>query len=370
MVAQYAAPYEGNFLLSLKNLEKELKHKFNASVVYVFPKSVANRNWFESFSKEHVTFLTVDEVACSVEQLVEIISIFIPDIIHTHFDGYDMPVAKALKKCGKNNIKVVWHLHDALGFVPNVFKKMYQCLYYIRHYSYYAKNVSAIAVSDEVRRFTNRFHRVLRFSDFHNSKVILNGIDLARIENNTRKSNKEKGGIYKLLVLSGRNVQKRADLLMKAGLVLESRGISNFEILVVHGTDTNEVVADVFGDKTPHWLKLLPQNHNIAELFALADCFVSTSVAETFSYAICEATIYGLPVIQSDIEATVWNKDNPSTFLFPNGDVNALADTIVKVMGIPKDEMEKACEVTKQNNRSKYSINAWCDDIIEYYLNL
>ena len=41
-------------------------------------------------------------------------------------------VAKAIKKSGLKDVKIVWHLHDALGFVPNVVKKAYQCLYYIR----------------------------------------------------------------------------------------------------------------------------------------------------------------------------------------------------------------------------------------------
>lgn len=189
MVAQFAAPYEGNFLLSLKNLEHELRERFNASTAYVFPKDAQKRDWFELFAQKHTTFLTINEVASSVDQLSEIISNYTPDIIHTHFDGYDMPVAKAIKKSGLKDVKIVWHLHDALGFVPNVVKKAYQCLYYIRHYSYYAKNVNTIAVSDEVRRFTNRFHRILRFTNFNNNKTIPNGIDLNRLESTARKPN-------------------------------------------------------------------------------------------------------------------------------------------------------------------------------------
>ena len=37
LIAQYAAPYEGNFIASLKTLEVMLKEKFDCEVAYVFP---------------------------------------------------------------------------------------------------------------------------------------------------------------------------------------------------------------------------------------------------------------------------------------------------------------------------------------------
>lgn len=38
LIAQYAAPYEGNFIASLKTLEVILKEKFDCEVAYVFLK--------------------------------------------------------------------------------------------------------------------------------------------------------------------------------------------------------------------------------------------------------------------------------------------------------------------------------------------
>ncbi|MBF0846977.1 glycosyltransferase, partial [Streptococcus danieliae] len=69
---------------------------------------------------------------------------------------------------------------------------------------------------------------------------------------------------------------------------------------------------------------LKEQTKDIASLFNSVDCFISSSEYETFSYAICEASVFGLPVIQSDIAGTMWNAENPSTFLFKVNDAVAL----------------------------------------------
>lgn len=44
------------------------------------------------------------------------------------------------------------------------------------------------------------------------------------------------------------------------------------------------------------------------------------------SMAIAEASIWGLPIIESDIIGTSWNRNNPSTFLFEAGNVEMLAE--------------------------------------------
>lgn len=138
-------------------------------------------------------------------------------------------------------------------------------------------------------------------------------------------------------------------------------------VYITRGTDTDNVVAEKFGNKVPNWCHVVDQRENINELFEMADCFVSSSDAETFSYAICEATIANMPVIQSDIDGTLWNADNPSTFLFKQGDGNSLADAMMNYMKTNPRNLQQACLETRQNNLGRYGLYAWCERIIRFY---
>ena len=56
-VAQYAAPYEGNFIASLKALEVILYKEYGCEVAYVFPKLASSQAWMNEFRLKHRTFL-------------------------------------------------------------------------------------------------------------------------------------------------------------------------------------------------------------------------------------------------------------------------------------------------------------------------
>lgn len=51
-LAQYAAPYLGNFVKSLMCLEERLA-KNGGGMVYVFPPQARDCVWFEGFASEH-----------------------------------------------------------------------------------------------------------------------------------------------------------------------------------------------------------------------------------------------------------------------------------------------------------------------------
>jgi glycosyltransferase involved in cell wall biosynthesis len=122
------------------------------------------------------------------------------------------------------------------------------------------------------------------------------------------------------------------------------------------------------GGKLPPWLELVPQTDKISSLFASADCFISASDCETFSYAVCEASIFGLPVIQTNIPGTKWNNENPSTFLFSPGIANELSESIKRVADTFQDLTEARIK-TRQNNL-RFTIDHWSRQIINFYQDL
>lgn len=145
--------------------------------------------------------------------------------------------------------------------------------------------------------------------------------------------------------------------LVKAGYKLK--------VVIVDGQSPTD--ADNLFAEPPEWLTEIKPQEDINAIFALADCFVSTSVHETFSYAIGEAAIFGLPVIQSDIEGTMWNAYSPSAFLFKSEDVEDLKRVMLNVMAIPSELMSKQCAAGAANIIRDYSIETWAEKVVRFF---
>lgn len=116
----------------------------------------------------------------------------------------------------------------------------------------------------------------------------------------------------------------------------------------------------------PEWLEVIPQNDDICAVFENADCFISSSDHETFSYAVAEAAVYGLPVIQSDIDGTRWNNDNPSVLTFNAGNPQELAICMRRMMEKDPMTLTADCAVTRDRIISRYSLDVWCESIIMF----
>lgn len=363
--AQYAAPYEGNFIKSLRTLAQKLEARGGYKVSYIFPEAAKRQAWMPEFRNCNQVYFTVDDVRSSIAlvQLREIISKLNPILIHTHFDGYDLSMRKAGAQC-----PIVWHLHNWLSFMPNLLKAVYQRLGFYLHYGRGSrKDIYAISVCQEMIDFIVRFG----FKRQH-AVCIPNGIDLSRITppfshviHNLANKGWDKRAAYSFLAFGGRNISKRIDLFYKAGERLYKEGVTDFVCYVTIGTDTCETVK-VLGGEQP-WFKLIPQNDDINQIFAQADCFVSTSTCETFSYAIAEASYYGLPIIQSDIPGTSWNRPSQTTLWFESENVEDLARQMKRMMEVTPASLAHALQQASEGIQQNYSLDSWADKVISSY---
>lgn len=362
---QFSAPYKGSFINSLEALEN---YSSELEFVYCFPQKCEEQEWMKNFRQQHKVYFTRDDVQNSLEEIIRIIEIEKPDILHSHFDGYDIPLAKAKRhfyKQQNRQIKVIWHLRNMLSYMPDWKRKTYQYFMFQLHYGYWSKNVNMIGVSKEVLQFVDQFAK------FDKNKIhyanIQNGIPYQHLKNSLEfplKQNKK----FTFGAFGSRNSQKRIDILLKASDLLVSKGIE-IRIFITKGVDTLDIIEKYFNNNIPHWLVLIEQFQDVNEFFGDCDCFVSTSVHETFSNAIAEASIYGLPVIQSNIEGTMWNSTNPSTFVFKSLDAEDLANKMMEVIQEPKHELREKCKQTRELNIMNYGINNWCERIIDFYKN-
>ena len=175
--------------------------------------------------------------------------------------------------------------------------------------------------------------------------------------------------IYTFGAFGGRNTQKRVDLIMHAARRLAERDY-DFNVIVTCGSDTRDVVNGIFGTEVPPYVTLVPQTSDINSFYSDIDCFISSSSHETFSYAVAEATITGLPVIQSDIIGTKWNSGNPSVTEFKSGDISELSAAMEKMLVADKDELRASCEATRHHNLEFLSLDRWSEGVIQHFKSL
>lgn len=176
--AQYAAPYAGNFIASLSTLE-QLLFAQGASVLYLFPQEAQSQPWAPDFAHRHRVFFLNCPVCQSQGFIRHLIDSEGINLVHTHFEGFDIPVSLA---CRSLHVKQVWHLHDHLGYMSHPLKAAYQAWCFLNHYGRFGCHANIIAVSPEVERFTERYHRLANFGKgFPHKLQLANGVDETRI---------------------------------------------------------------------------------------------------------------------------------------------------------------------------------------------
>lgn len=354
-VCQYGAPYEGNFIKSLLRLEEKLIDN-NDEVIYAFMHKAKNAPWMANFSiNRTVYFLDNRAKGDIISVLRNIINLESPNIIHTHFDGYDIPVVKA----NDVNSKVIWHLHNSIMILPDILRNIYQRIYFMYKFKYYSKSVYALAVSSEVKEFVERFGM-----SKSKVKLQLNGIDPNRIS--PSESNKDDS--FAFLSFGGISVKgKGTDIILSAFEVINES--VNAKLFITEGEGLKTYLSNKYSNKYPSWLEVLPQNDDVNYLFSKANYFISASRGETFSFAIAEAALYGLPIISSDIPGVNWAKELPTVSFFKSGNVESLIKIIMSLY--EDDKFTKSdLENTRKIILQKYTADKWASSIFTYYQTL
>ncbi len=98
-------------------------------------------------------------------------------------------------------------------------------------------------------------------------------------------------------------------------------------------------------------------NEDLNQYYGAADVYVTPSHVDGSSVSLMEALACGLPAIASDIPANLeWVYHNDNGWIFPDGEVDALKETILNIPGHLSEEMTKKARATAER-KADWQVN-------------
>jgi glycosyltransferase involved in cell wall biosynthesis len=329
ILADYAAPYPGSFIPSMRALADELGGR-GWEVQFGFPAPAAERLWLEQLRAEGRR-VAIGPAGAGDAELSDWIGGLLEDapgaaVLHTHFTAYELPALTAAR--GRAQTSVIWHVHTYLTRrPPSRFARQ------LVKYGWLARRVDRIvcvgpATAREIRLRGARDDRVV---------VIRNGIDTAAFplidpaEREHARAVLGVAGHEVVLAHFGWEWQGKGGPLFARALALaRERGLDAIGLAVGGGAAAAaEAAALGLGDA------LVPcePRADVRSLYAAADALVATSVGEggdpTFS--ILEALCCGTSVVGTDIPGHRVGPDGPESVHLTPADPAPLADSFAVV---------------------------------------
>lgn len=346
-VCAYAAPYEGNFINSLKALDKKLKEKGHETL-YAFPVSAKEKDWCIELAKTNkVYFLPLAKARIKPSTYRALKRIYREnpeiEIVHSHFELYDIPVVLTAKKK-----KVFWHLHDAIYN----FNDFHNRLMYKLQYKFLHKKATLLAVGEKVKDYAISL-------GFPKSRVLYvpNGLNVgvfSKVEKDFSLREND------FLFYGWDYHRKGVDLCVKALQQTDK----NINVQLVGKDDTSELIEKDFGKVKG--LSVIPAVSNVNELYENAKCFLHISRAEGLSYALLEAIYSGLRVVCSDIRENLFASEFPTVLMVKSEDVNSIREGMEKAISIGAPSEEDIAK-SRLIIEEKYSIDSWTKQMLGIY---
>ena len=347
-ICAFGAPSPGNFISSLTSLEQAL-YEDGIQTIYAFPETARGLPWCEELCKRaKVYFLPVSHARILPKTYQIVRQIYLEnqiDIVHSHFELYDIPATVMASK----NTKVFWHLHDPIGYNKSI--KISRRILAKLQYSFFSRRATLLSVSLE-----HAEHAANLGFDRKHIRYVPNGINTARIQtafNNTRSND--------FLMFGWDVIRKGVDLVVAA----DNRGaLSACKIQIIGQTACQQYLQD---HPTKHIVFGKPVS-DINILYQKSKAFIHVSRAEGLSYALLEAIYAGLPVICSDIPENQVAREFGGVFWVENENIDDIKTQIQTICALESPMSESEYQENKAIIQQKYSLDAWKKRIVELYL--
>lgn len=356
-ISHFAAPYEGNFLQSLRILEEQ-SQPINARYFYLFPENATLLPWVSLIRERGCSvFFYKESIVCKVQSLCKIIRTEKINILHLHFESKETHFATKIARIFFPTIKIVIHHHNHYEQAGNYFKRI------LKNIVFYGN--LHIGVSDAVTESLPTSYGQKRITV--RNAIVFSRLDTYEILNNSHFNTDLSAT---LLLMFGYNFfQKGVDLALESlSTIAESENIILMIVLAANETVAAKNLISQHG-KIPHWVRLLPPRSDVASYYNSVSVFMTPSRQEAFCYSAVEAAYCGCTLIASDTPGQ--NELNiPYTFEFQSENITELRDQILQAVHLSKKERAIRQPEVREYVLSTFNINKWADQIIACYKSL
>lgn len=347
IITDYSAPYEGNFIESIKSLHKKMNEN-NDKTVYLFPKRAEQLNWVQNLirNEKYVIYFFDDDTYISLRKtLKNIIKKENITIMYSHFCRHKTQFAVKVTRIFNHKIKLVSHFHNHCKVNGNIIKRSFMKV----AYKLYEGDLN-IGCSESV----------MESMPYKKSKTtyVDNAINFERLDNyrdiNIPKCNDKS---FVVLMFGFDYYRKGVDLAIKAIKELNDPNIILAISLASNKEKAENNIKKEFGD-IPEFVIFLEPINDIATYYHKADLFLSAAREEGFCYSIVEAAYCKTKILSSNIPGVP--KDIPGEYIFESDNYKDLTEKINNIYG---NRSNGKTEYAKEFVQKKYNINHWADEI-------
>lgn len=290
--ADFASPYGGSFVDSLQAIADAARRR-DWPCALVLPVGARERDWVRALRYDRVHYMDVGSrfrMARDVSRLLR--DVPQPTIIHTHFTGFDLPVV--LAATARPQTRLFWHIHGSAA------EDLWRTIRGTVKFAIVGRRVAGIfcvapPIVEHIRKLAPRAHVVLSPNAIDTDRFPL--ASPAR-RNDARRSRGIPEDQPVLLHFGWDWEVKGGDVFLGATKALLDGGREVVAVTIRGGSKALALAEELgIGD----FVHVYEPSESPADLYAMADVFVSSSRSEGMPYSIAEALCTGIPVVATNI---------------------------------------------------------------------